>query len=117
MSSAYLLVIACGVLALAYGWLASRQVLTASAGTARMQEISSAVQVGARAYLNRQYRTIAIVGVVILILLGIFLGLRVAIGYLIGSVLSASAGYIGMNVSVRANVRTAQAARGGLRSG
>ncbi|HEU0061719.1 MAG TPA: sodium/proton-translocating pyrophosphatase, partial [Hyphomicrobiaceae bacterium] len=117
MPPVYYLVIACGVLALLYGVVTSRQVLTANAGSTRMQEISSAVQVGARAYLNRQYRTIAIVGVVILILLGIFLGLRVAIGYLIGSVLSASAGYIGMNVSVRANVRTAQAARGGLRSG
>src|SRR5262249_41629169 len=95
MSSAYLLVIACGVLALAYGWFTSRQVLTANAGTARMQEISGAVQIGARAYLNRQYRTIAIVGIVVLIVLGITLGPRVAIGYLIGAVLSASAGYIG----------------------
>jgi K(+)-stimulated pyrophosphate-energized sodium pump len=117
MPALYFLVIACGALALVYGVVASRQVLTANAGSARMQEISGAVQVGARAYLNRQYRTIAIVGVVILILLGIFLGPRVAVGYLIGAVLSASAGYIGMNVSVRANVRTAQAARGGLRSG
>jgi K(+)-stimulated pyrophosphate-energized sodium pump len=117
MSSAYLLVIACGVLALAYGWFTSRQVLTANAGTTRMQEISGAVQIGARAYLNRQYRTIAIVGIVVLIVLGVTLGLRVAIGYLIGAVLSASAGYIGMNVSVRANVRTAQAARSGLQAG
>ncbi len=117
MPNAYYLVIACGVLALLYGWVTSRQVLSANAGTARMQEISGAVQVGARAYLNRQYRTVAIVGVVILIVLGIALGLRVAIGYLIGSVLSASAGYIGMNVSVRANVRTAQASRSGLAAG
>jgi K(+)-stimulated pyrophosphate-energized sodium pump len=117
MPNAYYLVIACGVLALLYGWVTSRQVLNANAGTARMQEISGAVQVGARAYLNRQYRTVAIVGVVILIVLGIALGLRVAIGYLIGAVLSASAGYIGMNVSVRANVRTAQASRGGLAAG
>src|SRR5271165_800589 len=117
MASAYFLVVACGVLALAYGWFTSRQVLTANAGTARMQEISSAVQVGARAYLNRQYRTIAIVGAVVLIVLGIALGLRVAIGYLIGAVLSAAAGYVGMNVSVRANVRTAQAARSGLKAG
>ena len=90
MTSAYFLVIACGLLALAYGWFTSRQVLSANAGTARMQEISGAVQVGARAYLNRQYRAIAIVGVIVLILLGITLGLRVAIGYLIGAVLSAS---------------------------
>jgi len=117
MPNAYYLVIGCGVLALLYGWVTSRQVLSANAGTARMQEISGAVQLGARAYLNRQYRTVAIVGVVILIVLGIALGLRVAIGYLIGAVLSASAGYIGMNVSVRANVRTAQASRGGLAAG
>src|SRR6266853_667277 len=117
MTSAYFLVIACGLLALAYGWYTSRQVLSANAGTARMQEISGAVQVGAKAYLNRQYRTIAIVGVVVLIVLGITLGLRVAIGYLIGAVLSAAAGYIGMNVSVRANVRTAQAARSSLQAG
>jgi K(+)-stimulated pyrophosphate-energized sodium pump len=117
MPPAYLLVIACGVLALLYGVVTSRQVLTANAGSARMQEISGAVLVGARAYLNRQYRAIAIVGVVVLIVLGATLGMRVAIGYLIGAVLSASAGYIGMNVSVRANVRTAQAARSGLKAG
>src|SRR5487761_1307636 len=113
----YYLVIGCGVLALLYGFVTSRQVLSANAGNARMQEISGAVQVGARAYLNRQYRAVAVVGVVILIVLGILLGWRVAVGYLIGAVLSASAGYIGMNVSVRANVRTAQAARGGLKPG
>src|SRR6201998_3187749 len=117
MPSAYLLVIACGVLALLYGVVTSRQVLTANAGSARMQEISGAVLVGARAYLNRQYRAIAVVGLVVLIVLGVTLGMRVAIGYLIGAVLSASAGYIGMNVSVRANVRTAQAARSSLQAG
>src|SRR5579883_2795533 len=107
MVSVYILVLGCGALALLYGLATSRQVLAANP---RMQEISSAVQVGARAYLNRQYRTIAIVGVVILIVLGIALAsLRVAIGYLIGAVLSGTAGYIGMNVSVRANTRTAQA--------
>src|ERR1700739_2757890 len=117
MPSAYLLVIACGVLSLLYGVVTSRQVLTANAGSARMQEISGAVLVGARAYLNRQYRAIAVVGVVVLIVLGVALGARVAIGYLIEALLSASAGYIGMNVSVRANVRTAQAARSGLKAG
>src|SRR5437660_8853538 len=117
MSAAYFLVIACGILALLYGLFTSRQVLTANAGSARMQEISGAVLVGARAYLNRQYRAIAIVGVVVLIVLGVTLGVRVAFGYLIGAVLSAAAGYIGMNVSVRANVRTAQAARSGLKAG
>src|SRR5467141_3150790 len=117
MSPVYFLVIACGVLALLYGLVTSRQVLTANAGSARMQEISGAVLIGARAYLNRQYRAIAIVGVVVLIVLGVTLGVRVAFGYLIGAVLSAAAGYIGMNVSVRANVRTAQAARSGLKAG
>jgi len=117
MSAAYILVIACGVLALAYGLITSRLVLAADAGSPRMQEISGAVQLGANAYLNRQYRTIAIVGVVVLIILGLLLGLHVAVGYLIGAVLSGAAGYIGMNVSVRANVRTAQASRSGLGAG
>src|SRR6516164_11363687 len=89
MLPVYYLVIACGVLALLYGWFTSRRVLTANAGSARMQEISGAVQIGAQAYLNRQYRTIAVVGFIILLVLGANLGLRVAIGYLIGAVLSA----------------------------
>src|ERR1700690_2855182 len=101
MSGPSILVIACGVVALLYGLVTSRRVLAADAGTARMQEISSAVQVGASAYLNRQYRTIAVVGVVILIILAATLGWRVGLGYLIGAVLSGAAGYIGMNVSVR----------------
>jgi K(+)-stimulated pyrophosphate-energized sodium pump len=117
MPPAHILVIACGVLALAYGLITSRRVLAADPGNARMQEISGAVQLGASAYLNRQYRTIAVVGVLILIILGVLLGLHVAIGYLIGAVLSGAAGYIGMNVSVRANGRTAQASRSGLRAG
>ena len=112
-----IVVVICGGLALAYGYRTSREVLAADAGTARMQEIAAAVQEGARAYLNRQYRTIAIVGVVILIVLGVALGIRVAIGFLIGATLSGAAGYIGMNVSVRANVRTAEASRNGLNAG
>jgi len=107
----YLFVIICGAVALLYGAWAVRSVLSAPAGTERMQEIAGAVQEGARAYLNRQYTAIAIVGVVIGVLLGLKLGLIVAIGYFIGALFSGAAGYIGMNVSVRANVRTAEAAR------
>jgi K(+)-stimulated pyrophosphate-energized sodium pump len=117
MQLAPYVIIVCGLLALVYGLVTSKQVLASDAGTARMQEISAAVQEGARAYLNRQYTAIGIVGVVILIILGLTLGIHVAIGFIIGAVLSAAAGYVGMNVSVRANVRTAQAAKQGLAAG
>ena len=115
MSEANWLVIACGVLALLYGAYATRAVMAAGTGTDRMREIAAAVQEGARAYLNRQYTTIAIVGVVIGVILGFTLGLQVAIGFAVGAILSGAAGYIGMNVSVRSNVRTAEAARQGLK--
>jgi K(+)-stimulated pyrophosphate-energized sodium pump len=118
MSNAYALIIVSGVVALIYGAWAIRAVLAAPAGNDRMQEIATAIQEGARAFLNRQYMTIAGVGVVIGIILGLTLGLKVAIGFAIGAVLSGLAGYIGMNVSVRANVRTTEAARtGGLDAG
>ncbi len=117
MQAAQYLILACGVAALIYGLITSRQVLAQDPGNARMQEIAAAVQEGARAYLNRQYTTIGIVGVVILIILGVVLGVHTAIGFVIGAVLSAAAGYIGMNVSVRANCRTAQASRNGLAAG
>ncbi|MBK8908948.1 MAG: sodium-translocating pyrophosphatase [Rhodospirillales bacterium] len=113
----YVVVILCGLLALGYGVWASRSVLGASAGTARMQEISGAVQEGAAAYLNRQYLTIGVVGIVVTIILWIVLGLMVALGFVIGATLSGAAGYIGMNISVRANVRVADAARKGLAEG
>ncbi len=114
MTGIYWLVFAAGVLALLYSVFASRSVLAAPSGTDRMREIAAAIQEGANAYLNRQYRAIALVGLVIGALLWWRLGLHVAIGYAVGSVLSAAAGYIGMNISVRANVRTAEAARSGL---
>ena len=110
-------IVACGALAIVYAAYTIRTVMDADAGTARMQEIASAIREGAQAYLNRQYRTIAIVGFVIFIAAWILLGPLVAVGYVIGSVLSGLTGYIGMNVSVRANVRTAQAATHSLARG
>jgi K(+)-stimulated pyrophosphate-energized sodium pump len=114
---ALVLIILCGASAIGYAVWATRSVLEADPGNARMQEIAAAVREGAQAYLRRQYTTIAIVGIVIFVIVVYFLGLPVGVGFLIGAVLSGLAGFIGMNVSVRANVRTAQAAIGSLAAG
>ena len=111
------LIIASGFVAILYGYIVSKQILSSSSGNSKMQEIAGAIQEGARAYLNRQYKTIAIVGFIILLIITYALGFWVGLGYLIGASLSGTAGYVGMLISVQANVRTAEASRKGLSAG
>ena len=106
-----------GILAVAYSYLLSGQIISSSAGNSRMQEIAEAIQIGAKAYLNRQYKTIAVVGVIVLAIVTYFFSYLVGVGYFIGAFLSGVAGYVGMLISVKANVRTAEAARKSLQSG
>jgi len=106
-----------GILAVAYSYLLSGQIISSSAGNTRMQEIAEAIQIGAKAYLNRQYKTIAVVGIIVLAIVTYFFSYLVGVGYFIGAFLSGVAGYVGMLISVKANVRTAEAARKSLQSG
>ena len=117
MTTMQTFIILCGLTAVLYGLITSRQILSLSPGNDKMQEISKAIQEGARAYLNRQYMTIGVVGVIIFILIWLIFGLSSAAGFFIGSFFSGAAGYVGMNISVRANVRTTQAASSSLAEG
>lgn len=114
MQSSEIFALVASIVAIIYGIFLITSIMKKSAGNERMQEIAGAIQAGAKAYLNRQYRTITMIAVVLFIVLWIFLGIEIGIGFILGAVLSALAGYIGMNVSVRTNVRTAEAARHGL---
>ncbi len=116
MENLYLIVFV-GILAVVYSYFLSKQIISSSPGNNKMQEIAEAIQIGAKAYLNRQYKTIAIVGVIVLIIISYFFSLLVGLGYFIGALLSGVAGYVGMLISVKANVRTAEASRTSLQKG
>ena len=116
MENLYLIIFT-GLLAVAYSYLLSGQILSSSSGNDRMREIAEAIQIGAKAYLNRQYKTIAVVGIIVLIIVSYFFNILVGLGYFIGAALSGVAGYVGMLISVQANVRTAEASRSSLQSG
>ncbi len=116
MENLYLIILV-GLIAVVYSYFLSKQIISSNPGNSKMQEIAEAIQIGAKAYLNRQYKTIAIVGVIVLFIISYFFSLLVGLGYFIGALLSGVAGYVGMLISVQANVRTAEASRSSLQNG